>query len=190
MVSREHAVIEHFDGQYWVKNDRGRCGTQVNGVAADDWTPLEQADAIIIGSYVIIYSYGYKWYLDGPTLYTGPEEKTEREKIASDHTVMISDQQRPEFVRIEFADGRVQFVYLEQFTLGRRCGNAVWVQDQSVSDTHAEIFAEDGAWYVRDLDSENGVRVANHPVHGLCPIRSGQTVQLGEASLRFKVQRK
>jgi len=189
VVSRRHAVVAFFGGRYWVKNDRARSGTLVNGESADRWTPLEQADAIIIGSYVITYSFGYKWYLDGPTLYTGPETESERTKMAEDPTVMISEQERPEFVRIEFSDGRVQLIHLEQFTLGRRCGNPVWIQDHSVSDTHAEIFAEDGCWYVRDLDSEGGVRVANQPVHDLAPVRSGQTVQLGDARLRFKVQR-
>ena len=190
VVSRQHAVIEYFDGQYWIKNDQGRCGTLVNGESAEEWRALEQADAIIIGSYVITYSYGYKWHPDGPTLYTGPEDKEEEKRMASEETAMIENHQRPEFVRIEFSDGRIQFVCLDQFTIGRQRGNTVWVQDQSVSDVHAEIFAEDGCWYVRDLDSEHGIRVSNHTVRGRCSIRSGQTVQLGKSRLRFKLQRK
>jgi predicted component of type VI protein secretion system len=182
-VSRHHAVISFDQNRYWIKNDRGLCDTLVNGTAADEWTSLEQNDAIIVGRYLLIYSYGYEWRRDGPTLYTGPEvpdsDLESQADVSLEKTMGISPEERPTFVRIDFEDGRQQLILQNKFTVGRQRSNTVWIQDESVSDIHAEIFETAGEWMIRDLQcTSNSRRLA-----------SGERVQVGNARFRFSVQR-
>lgn len=59
-----------------------------------------------------------------------------------------------------------------RFTLGRRPGNTVQIQDASVSGEHAEFVADDQGLLLRDLGSTNGTRLSGaridegRPTHG------------------------
>jgi pSer/pThr/pTyr-binding forkhead associated (FHA) protein len=59
-----------------------------------------------------------------------------------------------------------------RFTLGRRPGNSLQLEDASVSGQHAEFTVENGVLVLRDLGSTNGTRVGGRrieearPAHG------------------------
>lgn len=54
-VSRQHAVIKYFDGQYWIVDAESRCGTSVNGCELEPHRdyPLENGDMIGCGSMLL-----------------------------------------------------------------------------------------------------------------------------------------
>lgn len=60
------------------------------------------------------------------------------------------------------ADGKVQEKrYFRAVTIGRGVDNDIDLDDQRVSRHHAVLWAEQGGWWVRDLESANGTFI-NH----------------------------
>jgi hypothetical protein len=60
--------------------------------------------------------------------------------------------------------------FFKPVTIGRGVNNDVQFSDDRVSRHHAVIWAEDGAWQVRDLDSPNGTFVDRARVDGAVPL--------------------
>lgn len=56
--------------------------------------------------------------------------------------------------------------YFQPVAIGREANNDVELSDDRVSRHHAVLWAEDGAWHVRDLDSANGTFVGHSRVSG------------------------
>lgn len=56
--------------------------------------------------------------------------------------------------------------FFEPIAIGRAPNNDVELADERVSRHHAVIWAEDGAWRVRDLGSANGTFIGFERVHG------------------------
>jgi pSer/pThr/pTyr-binding forkhead associated (FHA) protein len=61
--------------------------------------------------------------------------------------------------------GTETFTRAEPFTMGsKRAGQAsVLLDDEYVSDMHARFWWQDGRWWVEDLGSTNGIRIADGP---------------------------
>jgi DNA-binding winged helix-turn-helix (wHTH) protein len=70
--------------------------------------------------------------------------------------------------------------------LGRDANADVCVDDTTVSRRHATITLQDGAAFIEDHESKNGTVVDSVKVTGSVPLRDGQTVVLGDASLQFR----
>ena len=189
VVSREHASITYRSDKYWVKNEKGKAGTKVNGVSASEWTALDQGDAIHIGDFLIIYSYGYVWDPCGPTLYSGPIANEEEQRNAMAQTMCIADAKHNPLVSLEFKDGRQQMVYKDSFTVGRLRNNTVWLPDRNVAERHAEIFVKEDQWFIRCIDQRNKVTVGKRPIKDVQPLTSGQLVGVGYSSFRFKLHK-
>ena len=68
--------------------------------------------------------------------------------------------------------------FFKPVTIGREPNNDIELPDQRVSRHHAVIWAEEGAWRVRDMDSANGTFIGHTRVTG-----SAALPQSGE--LRF-----
>jgi hypothetical protein len=60
-------------------------------------------------------------------------------------------------------------------------------QDPTVSRTHARVSLREGSWWIKDLDSANGVRVGERPLApGLeAELSDGQAIALGDWQLTF-----
>ena len=70
-------------------------------------------------------------------------------------------------------------------TIGRSPDCIITVRDPSVSRAHAHLERTDGAWYVVDDGSRNGVTVGDRR-HGRAPIGDMDEFSLGELLLRFR----
>lgn len=73
-------------------------------------------------------------------------------------------------------------------TLGRHRNNLIVLQDEHASRWHAEIFAEDGKWFVRDFGALNGTRLNGQPVVQQAPLEDGSVIGIGKTELRFRIE--
>jgi hypothetical protein len=71
-------------------------------------------------------------------------------------------------------------------TLGRDVNNAIVLEDEFVSASHAALTYRGRAWYLEDFDSTNGTFVNGHPVQGVVPLAFGDELQLGQIRLRLE----
>lgn len=71
-------------------------------------------------------------------------------------------------------------------SLGRDVNNAIVLDDEFVSASHAALTYRGRAWYVEDLGSTNGTFVNGSQVDGLAPIAFGDEIQIGRARLRLE----
>jgi hypothetical protein len=70
--------------------------------------------------------------------------------------------------------------------LGRDVNNAIVIDDEFVSASHAALTYRGRAWYVEDLGSTNGTFVNGSQVDGLSPLAFGDEIQVGQARLRLE----
>jgi nitrite reductase (NADH) large subunit len=73
----------------------------------------------------------------------------------------------------------------EELFVGRRDGVDIPIPDTNVSRRHARIFRRGDAWFVEDLASRNGTKLNGVPVSGPAPFAAGDTVRIGDATLRM-----
>jgi hypothetical protein len=71
-------------------------------------------------------------------------------------------------------------------TIGRDVNNAIVIDDEFVSTSHAALTYRGRAWYVEDLGSTNGTFVNGSQVDGLSPVAFGDEIQVGQARLRLE----
>ncbi|HYG76456.1 MAG TPA: FHA domain-containing protein [Planctomycetota bacterium] len=64
--------------------------------------------------------------------------------------------------------------------------NSCAVKHASVSRQHAQLFQENGQWFVEDLKSTNGVFVNEAKINVKAPISSGDVVRIGDIPFKFE----
>src|SRR5699024_2224394 len=69
-------------------------------------------------------------------------------------------------------------------TIGRYDDNTIELDDEFVSGSHAEIFFEDGQWWLQDLNSTNGTYLNSQPVGNRIRLSNGDIVQFGRVRTR------
>lgn len=70
--------------------------------------------------------------------------------------------------------------------IGRRDGCAIRLSDTYVSQVHARLYGEDGAWYVEDLGSTNGTFLNDRRVSSPIEIHAGDVVKVGKTVLELR----
>ena len=60
--------------------------------------------------------------------------------------------------------------YFQPVSIGREPANDIELDDARVSRFHAIIWAEQGIWHIKDLDSANGTFIENSRVTGSIPL--------------------
>ena len=86
-------------------------------------------------------------------------------------------------VRVRIERGELlnaEFVFTQTFRIGRDESCHVRIQDSAVSRIHAEVFFEKGRWWVRDLNSSNGIYIAGGKIER-APLDEKTKLQLGIA---------
>ncbi len=74
------------------------------------------------------------------------------------------------------------------FSVGRKTGTALTIDNPSVSGKHAELVLEDGNLLVRDLGSTNGTFVNGMRINSPCKIKHGDLVQFAQIVFRAGIQ--
>ncbi|CAG0971552.1 two-component system, NtrC family, sensor kinase [Phycisphaerales bacterium] len=68
-----------------------------------------------------------------------------------------------------------------------RSSEALPLEDNAVSRRHAELTPDDGAWYIRDLQSQNGTWVNGTRIEQRTRLRPGDQVRVGQTLFVFGV---
>jgi sigma-B regulation protein RsbU (phosphoserine phosphatase) len=71
-----------------------------------------------------------------------------------------------------------------RISVGRSSGNAIQLDDRTVSRRHAEIVSEGEQWMLRDLGGRNVTRVNGTPTSGTVPLELGDRIAFGRVVLR------
>ncbi len=93
----------------------------------------------------------------------------------------------PETV-LEELDGSPRIYLLtpnKRITIGRALGNDIEIIDPNVSRRHAEIFADNTGYLIRDLNSSHGVQVNQHKINQPYRLSHGDRIVLGGSMLFF-----
>jgi pSer/pThr/pTyr-binding forkhead associated (FHA) protein len=75
-----------------------------------------------------------------------------------------------------------------RFLLGRAPNCDCVVPEECVSRRHAQVWNEEGRWWLRDLGSRNGTRVNGVRVTERTEVRPGDRVNLGGAVYRLSAR--
>jgi transcriptional regulator with GAF, ATPase, and Fis domain len=73
----------------------------------------------------------------------------------------------------------------DRITLGRAPGNRIVVHDERASRFHAEVFATEAGWMIRDLDSRNGTVVDGQLLLGDRRLAAGDAFRIGLAEVVY-----
>jgi Protein of unknown function (DUF3662)/FHA domain len=84
--------------------------------------------------------------------------------------------------------GRRHELTTERVTLGRSRDCDITIDDPNVSRRHAEVFLEEGGWWIADLGSTNGVEVNGERIDR-ARLDPGDQVVLGRTELVFEQTR-
>jgi signal transduction histidine kinase len=95
----------------------------------------------------------------------------------------------PRLIVIRGVDEGKQFeLTAPTITVGRHSANAVSLHDTQVSRRHLELRAAAGGYEMCDLGSGNGTLLNGQPVRS-APLRSGDTISIGQTILMFTLGR-
>src|SRR5262249_46568732 len=92
---------------------------------------------------------------------------------------------------IEDDEGKTTVVPLirDEITIGRKEGNTIRLTERNVSRKHAKLLKQNGAVYIEDLTSYNGIRVNGDRISGRSVVNEGDRVQIGDYQLALKRDR-
>src|SRR4051812_40037007 len=82
--------------------------------------------------------------------------------------------------------GQVVPLGLADAVLGRDASSTIVVADQTVGRRHAAVRPSAGGYVIEDLGSTNGTFVNDVRISGPTPLKSGDTIRIGEQLLRFE----
>jgi pSer/pThr/pTyr-binding forkhead associated (FHA) protein len=92
---------------------------------------------------------------------------------------------------IEDDEGKTTVVPLirDEITIGRKEGNTIRLTERNISRRHAKIVRSNGAVYIEDLGSYNGIKVNGARVNGKAGVNEGDRVQIGDYQIALKVDK-
>ncbi|MCK6550636.1 FHA domain-containing protein, partial [Myxococcota bacterium] len=89
---------------------------------------------------------------------------------------------------IEDDEGKTTVYPLSQgeISIGRKEGNTIRLMERNVSRRHARLLRSNGAVYVEDLDSYNGIRINGERINGRYEVKEGDLVEIGDYHLALQ----
>ncbi len=200
-VSRVHAEIGCSNGEY-VLRDRGSTnGTFVNNVALamDRAYTLRNLDVVRFGDAQFRFE-ARNQVADNSDIPQGSSmafrhvEGTQLHANVSrfiPESVLASLKEEPTLVLVRQGDSaRVVPVEFERrYTLGRGRENDIPLDDMASSRRHAEIFSAPDGFYVRDLESRNGVIVNRGKINNAYHLSHGDRMVIGDTLVYFSYPR-
>lgn len=82
--------------------------------------------------------------------------------------------------------GKIHYINGGRATMGRSVNNDLQIVDRRMSRTHAEVFEQGGAYYVRDLGSKNGTLLNGNSVTLPVLVNEGDIIQVGDSEVVFE----
>ena len=106
-----------------------------------------------------------------------------------DQTVLAAGQPQASLVVRQGAHvGMTYSLTSEEAILGREEGIGISIRDPEVSRRHARIIWQSGNYFVEDLGSTNGTFLNGGLVSSPQPLRSGDTIGVGQTLLVFQAE--
>jgi pSer/pThr/pTyr-binding forkhead associated (FHA) protein len=181
-VQQRHAVIERRGADYTIRNLAVQEGTFVNGQRIET-VDLRDGDRINIGGYEMMF------HLRGSSA------------AARQQSALVTDAVNPAHIAARLAGSKVKVdgptlidasgqpypLQANAVTrVGRALDNEIVVTHSSVSRHHASIESSNGAFVVRDLNSQNGTFVGSRRVTEPTRVNDGDAVRFGDAQYIFR----
>ncbi len=66
-----------------------------------------------------------------------------------------------------------------------RSSESIPIEDNAISRRHAELTPDDGLWFIRDLDSQNGTHVNGTRIRDRTRLRAGDQIRVGQTLMVF-----
>lgn len=79
----------------------------------------------------------------------------------------------------------VELPHNGRIRIGRASSNRIILEDPKCSREHCEIYHRGEVWFVRDLESRNGLTVDDHRISEDHQLKFGETMRIGHYSLHF-----
>ncbi|MCB9655109.1 MAG: FHA domain-containing protein [Deltaproteobacteria bacterium] len=73
-----------------------------------------------------------------------------------------------------------------ELLIGRKDGNTIRLMERNVSRRHARVVRKNGAVFIEDLDSYNGVRINGERINGRYEVKEGDLVEIGDFHLALQ----
>jgi pSer/pThr/pTyr-binding forkhead associated (FHA) protein len=91
---------------------------------------------------------------------------------------------------IEDDEGKTTVVPLirDEITIGRKEGNTIRLTERNVSRRHAKLVKQNGAIFIEDLNSYNGIKVNGNRIAGRVAVTEGDRIQIGDYVLGLKLE--
>ena len=92
---------------------------------------------------------------------------------------------------IEDDEGKTVVVPLirDELSVGRQEGNSIRLTEKNISRRHARFFRQNGAFFVEDLGSYNGIKINGTRISSPTQLRDGDLVLVGDYKLTIKSDR-
>lgn len=71
-------------------------------------------------------------------------------------------------------------------SIGRKEGNTIRLMERNVSRRHARLLKNNGAVFIEDLDSYNGIRINGERIAGRYEVKEGDLVEIGDYHLALQ----
>jgi pSer/pThr/pTyr-binding forkhead associated (FHA) protein len=185
-ASRQHCRIEKTDTGYRMVDNRSRNGTILNNEKTE-MQNLRPGDVITIGEFRLQFDppEGAEDEDFAATIEVAP--LTEKEAASPRSSGSGGGDGKPKYV-LEVYEGRQAGQRFElandALTIGRNSANIFKIDDESGSSFHAEITKEPTGYFLTDLGSTNGTRVAGEKVVKT-RLGPGAEIQIGTTKMRF-----
>lgn len=83
-------------------------------------------------------------------------------------------------------EGAVFMLTKRKNTIGRDAGNIIVLGDEQISNKHAVIHFEEDSYWIKDLNSKNGVYVNGEKITTQVRLHDRYLIKLGSTILRFE----